>query len=165
MNKQRFQWLFLIWIGGIFCFLATSVPIQAAEKFPKFFISSLKGKRFNSRKQKTPYIVSFFFTGCEPCIKEIPELHKLMVTEFPQVPLLFMDPLPDESDQEIKEFAEALNVPLDFFYHDKQGRIGKKFFKGQMEFPTIVGIQQRLILFRIPVLDEAAIQKIRNLLK
>ena len=36
----------------------------------KFWIRSLEGKRFDSRKEKSPYVLSFFFVNCVPCIKE-----------------------------------------------------------------------------------------------
>ena len=58
----------------------------------KFWIRSLEGKRFDSRKEKSPYVISFFFVNCIPCIKEIPELYKFMNTNYPNVPLLLLIP-------------------------------------------------------------------------
>ena len=76
----------------LFTFLF-SVESSFAETPPKFWIKNLEGKRFNSKKQKSPYVISFFFVHCVPCIKEIPLLHKFMSTNFPDVPLLFIDPI------------------------------------------------------------------------
>ena len=57
-----------------------------AQKAPRFFLSNFEGKRFDSRKHKGPYVVSFFFVNCPPCIKEMPELQHLMETELPNAP-------------------------------------------------------------------------------
>jgi hypothetical protein len=54
-----------------------------AQTPSKFWIRSLEGKRFESRKEKSPYVLSFFFVNCIPCIKEIPELYKFMNTNYP----------------------------------------------------------------------------------
>ena len=69
-------------------------PIESTfgQTPPKFWIRSLEGKRFDSRKEKSPYVISFFFVNCLPCIKEIPELYKFMNTNYPNVHLLFIDP-------------------------------------------------------------------------
>ena len=72
---------------------------------PKFWIRSLEGKRFDSRKENSPYVISFFFVNCPPCIKEIPELYKFMNTNFPNVPLLFIDPIKEDSKKDIKRFS------------------------------------------------------------
>ena len=63
-----------------------------AQTPSKFWIRSLEGKRFESKKEKSPYVLSFFFVNCIPCIKEIPELYKFMNTNYPNVHLLFIDP-------------------------------------------------------------------------
>ena len=57
-------------------FLFLSVESTLAQTPPKFWIRSLEGKRFDSRKEKSPLVISFFFVNCVPCIKEIPDLYK-----------------------------------------------------------------------------------------
>ena len=130
----------------------------------KFWIRSLEGKRFDSRKEKSPYVISFFFVHCVPCIKEIPELYKFMSTNYPNVPLLFIDPIKDDSKKDIQRFSEKLNVPLSHFYKDSFGSISKKFFKGKMSFPTIVGIEGNKYIFRYNGIDEETIAEIKSLL-
>ena len=127
----------------IFLLLVFMFPIESTfgQNVPKFWIRSLEGKRFDSRKEKSPYVISFFFVHCPPCIKEIPLLHKFMSTNFPHVPLLFIDPIKEDSKKDIQRFSEKLKVPLSYFYKDSFGSISKKFFKGKMSFPTIVGIR------------------------
>ena len=100
----------------------------------KFWIRSLEGERFDSRKEKSPYVISFFFVNCIPCIKEIPELYKFMNTNFPNVPLLFIDPIKEDSKKDIQRFSEKLKVPSSYFYKDSFGTISKKFFKGTCLF-------------------------------
>jgi thiol-disulfide isomerase/thioredoxin len=141
-------------------------PIESTfgQNVPKFWIRSLEGKRFDSRKEKSPYVISFFFVHCVPCIKEIPELYKFVSTNYPNVPLLFIDPIKDDSKKDIQRFSEKLNVPSSYFYKDSFGTISKKFFKGTMSFPTIVGIRGNEYLFRFNGIDKTKLDKIKSLL-
>ena len=102
--------------------------------------------------------------NCVPCIKEIPVLHKFMSTNYPDVPLLFIDPIKEDSKNDIKNFSKQLNVPLSYFYKDSFGSISKKFFKGKMAFPTIIGIRGNEYLFRFNGIDETKLDKIKSLL-
>ena len=131
---------------------------------PKFWIRSLEGERFNSSKVKSPYVISFFFVHCPPCIKEIPLLYKFMSTNYPNVPLLFIDPIKDDSKKDIQRFSEKLNVPSTYFYKDSLGTITKKFLKDKRYFPTIVGIRGNEYLFRYNEIDEAKLDEIKLLL-
>jgi thiol-disulfide isomerase/thioredoxin len=141
-------------------------PIESTfgQTPPKFWIRSLEGKRFDSKKETSPYVLSFFFVNCVPCIKEIPLLHKFMSTNYPNVSLLFIDPIKDDSKKDIQSFSENLNVPSSYFYKDSFGTISKKFFKGTMSFPTIVGISGNEYLFRFNGIDESQLEKIKSLL-
>ena len=141
-------------------------PIESTfgQTPPKFWIRSLEGKRFNSNKEKSPYVISFFFVHCVPCIKEIPELYKFMSTNYPNLPLLFIDPIKDDSKKDIQRFSEKLNVPSSYFYKDSFGTISKKFFKGTMSFPTIMGISGNEYLFRFNGIDKTKLDKIKSLL-
>jgi thiol-disulfide isomerase/thioredoxin len=141
-------------------------PIESTfgQTPPKFWIRSLEGKRFDSKKETSPYVLSFFFVNCVPCIKEIPLLHKFMSTNYPNVSLLFIDPIKDDSMKDIQSFSENLNVPSSYFYKDSFGTISKKFFKGTMSFPTIVGISGNEYLFRFNGIDESQLEKIKSLL-
>ena len=141
-------------------------PIESTfgQTPPKFWIRSLEGKRFNSKKETSPYVISFFFVHCVPCIKEIPELYKFVSTNYPNVPLLFIDPIKDDSKKDIQRFSEKLNVPSSYFYKDSFGTISKKFFKGTMSFPTIMGISGNEYLFRFNGIDKTKLDKIKSLL-
>ena len=150
----------------IFLLLVFMFPIESTfgQNVPKFWIRSLEGKRFDSKKEKPPYVISFFFVHCPPCIKEIPLLHKFMSTNFPHVPLLFIDPIKEDSKKDIQRFSEKLKVPKSFFYKDSFGSISKKFFKGKMSFPTIVGIRGNEYLFRFKEIDQTQLDEIKSLL-
>ena len=141
-------------------------PVKAviADPPPKFWIKNMEGKRFNSKKQKSAFVVSFFFVNCAPCIIEIPLLYKFMSTNYPDVPLLFIDPIREDSKNDIKKFSRKLKVPLSYFYKDSFGSISKKFFKGKMAFPTIIGIRKNEYIFRLNGIDESQLEKIRSLL-
>ena len=142
-------------------FLFLSVESTLAQTPPKFWIRSLEGKRFDSRKEKSPFVISFFFVNCVPCIKEIPYLYTFMNSTFPKVPLLFIDPIKEDSKKDIQRFSEKLKVPLSYFYKDSLGTISKKFFKGKMSFPTIVGIKGKEYLFRLNGIDQRQLEKIK----
>ena len=150
----------------IFLLLMFLSPIESTfgQTPSKFWIRSLEGKRFDSRKEKSPYVLSFFFVNCLPCIKEIPELYKFMNTNYPNVPLLFIDPIKEDSKKDIQKFSEKLKVPKSFFYKDSFGSISKKFFKGTMSFPTIVGIRGNEYLFRFKEIDQTQLDEIKSLL-
>ena len=153
-------------ITFVLLLLTFLLPVKAviADSPPKFWIKNMEGKRFNSKKHKSAFVVSFFFVNCVPCIKEIPVLHKFMSTNFPDVPLLFIDPIKEDSKNDIKKFSRKLNVPLSYFYKDSFGSISKKFFKGKMTFPTIIGIRGNEYLFRFNGIDETQLDKIKSLL-
>ena len=142
------------------------LPIESTfgQNPPKFWIRSLEGKRFNSKKETSPYVISFFFVHCVPCIKEIPELYKFMSTNYPNIPLLFIDPIKDDSKKDIQGFSKKLKVPSSYFYKDSLGTISKKFFKGKMSFPTIIGISGHEYLFRFNGIDKTKLDKIKSLL-
>lgn len=136
-----------------------------AQKAPKFWITNFERKRFDSRKHEGSIVLSFFFVDCVPCIKEIPQLHKMITTEYPDAALLFVDPIGEDSPEYIKEFAERLGVPIPLFYHDPLGRLAKKFFKGRFVFPTIVGMRAGSILFRVNDLGPESLAKIEGALR
>lgn len=151
----------------VFAFLLvylTSVETALCKEVPTFWLRNLEGKRFDSRKQEQPYVLSFFFVNCVPCIKEIPQLYQMMKAEFPDTPLLFIDPLKEDSKKEIKRFAKRLKVPLSYFYMDRFSSVSKKFFDGKMTFPTIIGVRDGNYLFRHNGLNEQILDEIRRLL-
>ena len=142
-------------------------PVEpaTANNPPKFWIKSMEGKRFRSSKQNSPYVISFFFVNCLPCRKEIPMLHQFMSTNFPSIPVLFIDPIKSDSKKDIKKFSKTLKVPLSNFYKDSFGSISKKFFKkGKMYFPTIVGIKGKKYLFRYSKIDKKILKEMESLL-
>ena len=153
-------------ITFVLLLLTFLLPVKAviADSPPKFWIKNMEGKRFNSKKHKSAFVVSFFFVNCVACIKEIPELYKFMSTNFPNVPLLFIDPIKEDSKNDIKKFSRKLKVPLSYFYKDSFGSISKKFFKGKMAFPTIVGIEGKRFIFRYNGIDDETIAEIKSLL-
>ena len=141
-----------------------SVETPFGRDVPTFWIRNLEGKRFDSRKQDQPYVLSFFFVNCVPCIKEIPSLYGMMKSQFPETPLLFIDPLKEDSKKDIVKFSRKLKVPVSYFYRDSFGSVSKKFFEGKFLFPTIIGIRGENYLFKYNGLDEDILDEIRELL-
>ena len=154
-------------ISYLLLILLFLIPIDSiyAENPPEFWIKNMEGKRFRSSKQNSPYVISFFFVNCLPCRKEIPMLHQFMSTNYPSIPVLFIDPIKSDSKKDIKKFSKTLKVPLSNFYKDSFGSISKKFFKkGKMYFPTIVGIKGKKYLFRYSKIDKKILNEIESLL-
>lgn len=69
---------------GLLCILlACSVLVSAQQKppAPDFDLTSLAGKNFKLSELKGKYVVlNFWFIHCPPCVKEIPQLNKLVST-------------------------------------------------------------------------------------
>ena len=154
-------------ISSFLLLLLFLIPVDSiyAEQPPEFWLKSMEGKRFRSSKQNSPYIISFFFVNCLPCRKEIPMLHQFMSTNYPSIPVLFIDPIKSDSKKDIKKFSKTLKVPLSLFYKDSFGSISKKFFKkGKMYFPTIVGIKGKKYLFRYSKIDKKILNEMESLL-
>lgn len=154
-------------ISYLLLILLFLIPIDSiyADPPPEFWIKNIEGKRFRSSKQNSPYVISFFFVNCPPCEKEIPMLHQFMSTNYPGIPVLFMDPIKSDSKKDIKKFAKTWKVPLSLFYKDSFGSISKKFFnKGEMFFPLIVGIKGNKYLFRYSKIDKKILNEMESLL-
>ena len=100
--------------------------------------------------------------NCIPCIKEIPQLYEYMSSNHPDIPLLFIDPIKDDSKKKIERFAKKLNVPKSHFYKDNFGSVSKKFFKGKFAFPTIIGVSAKKLLFRFSGIDDETLNKIQS---
>lgn len=137
-------------IVGLLLFLLLVPSMSAAaEKAPRFWIKNLNGERFDTKRHKGPILVSFFFVGCVPCIKEIPMLRTFVETKIPHVALLYVDPIKEDTQADVEEFAKQLNVPAKYFYRDPLSRLMRKFFKEQIGFPTIVGVKNKMKVFRL----------------
>lgn len=146
-------------IGLVVLLLLTSSTLLA-EKAPGFWISNLENERFISRKHKSGIIISFFYTDCLPCKKEIPQLYKLVTDKKLDVKLMFIDSESKDTKEKIREFASERQVPLKYFYHDSLGRLASKFFGNKMIYPAIVGIKNGEIQFKLYKLGEAEEEKI-----
>ncbi len=157
----RVQFILFVMLTALLC----GAELQA-KTLPDFWIRNLAGKRFDTRKQaKKTYVISFFYVNCIPCIKEIPQLYKLISEEFPKVPLLFIDPIREDGRKDIRRFAKKLKVPESYFYKDSFGSVSKNFFAGQFAFPTIIGVRNDKQRFRYSGITPEIIEEIREKLK
>jgi len=132
-----------------------------ANEAQSFWISSITNERFISKETKGPYIISFFFVGCIPCEKEIPDLYKYISTEFPKIPLLFIDPMKEDSLKMIKKYARKLKVPKKYFYKDSFGTIASKFSMDKKGYPTIFGVNGKEYIFILNGLKKDSLSLIK----
>jgi len=156
-------------VFSVWLFVTGPIGLQAAEPLlapPSFWLSNLERERFDSRTQVEPYLVSFFFVGCVPCLEEIPTLYRLREQHFPNTPLLFISPLREDTPERIGRFADQLQVPHSFFYADRFGQVARKFFPGQQQFrfPTLFLLDSQRVRLRSYVLDEATQSKLVGVL-
>ena len=139
MIKTSLKYLTIIFV--LFSQLSTSPLLLAKDpkQIPSFRIRNLSGEQFDSRKhQGQPIVLSFFFTRCPPCVKEIPALYKFMQQEGKLEQLLFVDSyvkalkIEDDPDTErqIRKFINLLNIPPKNVYFDQIGTLLKKMSQG-----------------------------------
>ena len=106
----------------------------------RFRIENLEGKLFDSRKALgEPFVITFFFTRCPPCWKEMPELFAYMKKENRLHQLLFVDSYVDAEGIElsdypdtrrlVEKFAEDYKLNPANVYFDTLGSFLKKFIK------------------------------------
>ena len=70
---------------------------QEAPLAPAFNLTSLEGENFElSALRKKIVVLNFWFTGCEPCVAEFPELNAL-VKEFKDKDVVFIAPTLDNA--------------------------------------------------------------------
>ena len=113
------------------------------------------------------YVISFFFIGCVPCVKEIPALHEWIASNAPGVELLFISPIKEDSKKDIERYAERLQVPAKYFYSDPFGNVLRKFFpdKAQGVFPTLLGVREGQVQFVRHTLDDITYEELATLSK
>ena len=106
----------------------------------RFRIENLEEKLFDSRKELgEPFVISFFYTRCPPCWKEIPELFAYMKKENKLDRLLFVDSYVDvegielndnpDTREMIEEFVKKIKIDPANVYFDTLGSLLKKFVK------------------------------------
>ncbi len=147
-----------------FLFLSSSVVANTSIA-PEFWLSNVERVRFDSRQQTGPYVISFFFIGCVPCVKEIPALHDWMNQNSPDTDLLFISPIKQDSKKDIERYAASLQVPTKYFYSDPFGNVLRKFFPEQAQgiFPTLVGVKNNQVHFVRHTLDKETFQYLKSL--
>ena len=157
--------VFRVWPLYLCLLLLSQHSLFAKPPAPEFWISNLERVRFDSRQQSTPYVLSFFFIGCVPCVTEIPALYNWMRSNAPEAKLLFISPLKADSKKDIERYATQLQVPKSYFYSDPFGRVLKKFFPEQTKsvFPTLVGVAGGEVAFLQHALDKETLLALEKL--
>ena len=139
----------------------SALMAQDKAQLPTFRIRNLSGELFDSRKHLgKPLVLSFFFTRCPPCIKEMPALYEFMVQEGRLEQLIFVDPyvkaleineVPD-TERQIRKFVNSLNIPPERVYFDQIGTLLKKMSQGGA-FPKAKRIGTLVVYPTIIVID------------
>ncbi len=116
----------------------------SVEQFPKFTGEDLNGNKVTEElfKENAATVVNLWFTGCSPCINEMPDLEKLS-NEWKEkgVQLVGICADIDESDEseeikaEAKRILEAQGATYTNIYFNR-GEESDKFMMNIMAFPT-----------------------------
>ncbi|MBF0240721.1 MAG: TlpA family protein disulfide reductase [SAR324 cluster bacterium] len=176
--------LFLL-LGCLALFPGNAPSVELPTAAPSFRISNLEGKRFDSRNMAGQSVVlSFFYTGCAPCVREMPALYGFMKEQGALDRLLFVDSYVDglgiadapDTELKIRKFAERLKIPSANLYHDTIGTLARKiagtgvFTEAEklgvlLSFPTIVVINgQGQIVYVLEGSRESFLKEIQPLL-
>ena len=134
---------------------------QDQTQLPSFRIRNLSGERFDSRKHLgQPIVLSFFYTRCPPCRKEMPALYEFMRQEGRLKQLLFVDSyvkaleineVPD-TERQIRKFVNLLNIPPESVYFDQIGTLLKNMSQSGA-FPDAKRIGTLVLYPTIIVID------------
>ena len=121
----------------------------------RFRIENLEGKLFDSRKALgEAFVISFFFTRCPPCWKEMLQLFAYMKKENRLHQLMFVDSyvdmvgieVQDEPDTErvIKDFIKKYKISPANVYFDDFGSLLKGFIKAGA-FPKAKAAKTKIV--------------------
>ena len=135
------KYLFKIIIACLFInIFSGSLHGMEPKDIRRFRIENLEGQLFDSRKELgEPIVISFFFTRCPPCWKEMPELFAYMKKENKLDRLMFVDSYVDvegielsdnpDTRRMIEKFVEDIKINPATVYFDTLGSFLKKFIK------------------------------------
>ena len=137
IKKNFFQIILAILFINIF---SGSLHGMEPKDIRRFRIENLEGKLFDSRKELgEPIVISFFFTRCPPCWKEMPQLFAYMKKGNKLDRLLFVDSyvdaegieLSDKPDTRrlIEKYVEKIKINPATVYFDTLGSFLKKFIR------------------------------------
>ena len=154
-----------ITIFTLFFLIGENSVLMAQDQIqlPSFRIRSLSGDLFDSRNHLgKPLVLSFFYTRCPPCIKEMPALYEFMSQGAKLEQLLFVDSyvkalnindVPD-TERQIRKFVNSLKIPQERVYFDQIGTLLKKMSQGGA-FPKAKRIGTMVVYPTIIVIDDS----------
>ena len=109
-----------------------------------FKFKTLDGKKLNSKELRGKVIViNFWFTGCKPCILEMPLLNEL-VKSYSDSAVVFIAPAP-ENEMQIKKFLEKYRFEYNII-PSSSDFIDKLYIEN---FPTHIVIDQRGVVRQV----------------
>lgn len=114
--------------------LPNSIKIGAT--FDDFALTDINGKTWQLSQLKGKIVVlNFWFTGCAPCIKEIPELNEL-VKKYTNKDVVFIALAMGDDEERIKRFLEKRTFNYQHIPHRDAHHVIKRY--GIMGYPSHV---------------------------
>lgn len=133
---KNFLTVFAVFFLALSTFGQTKQAVKTPTK-PQTGMVSINGKNFGPQELNGKVVVlNFWFTSCPPCLKEIPELNKL-VEEYKGKDVVFLG-LATDDKQTIEEFLKekpfkyeiipsATQLMFRFLQPDEKGKLETKF--------------------------------------
>tara|TARA_R110002049_G_C9050947_1_gene553521 strand:+ start:212 stop:1099 length:888 start_codon:yes stop_codon:yes gene_type:complete len=154
-NKVQYIWLKNGVPDKIASLIKVEKPIQQGKEFPELTINSISGRTISSKDFKDKIvIINWWSTGCAPCVKEIPELNKIVEKYKSQEDILFLA-ITNDKREKVLPFLEKHRFKYNQgFGNDDLNKIFKDFLpqnviinrKGITKF-FLVGYTEQTPLF------------------
>lgn len=115
-----------------------------------FTVTTIDGGTFTLSEvleEKKCVLINFFFTTCSPCVTEFPYMDSVASKYLDDVAVIAIDPLPTETEQQVKDFQASQNFSIPMAKTDTT--LANAF--GVTGFPTSVFIDRYGVVCLIEV--------------
>lgn len=134
---QTFSWASIFYII-IFCsLLAPAYPeIKTNDTAPRINLRDMDNKLVfvSDELKKKPILISFFFTGCLPCKKELPELEKLY-SRYGHKVGMYLISTDTEGSETVRPYISRMKITIPVLI-DKYSDVAKLY--GIDKYPSML---------------------------
>jgi len=138
--------------------------INTGDIAPNIILRDLNNKLIICKDilKEKPILINFFFTGCAPCKKEIPELENLN-DKYKDKIQIFLIATDKEGYEAVKPYVDKMKIRMDVLI-DKYSDVVKEF--NIIKYPTVYIIDRnRKVRYYQSGYNDDNILKIENIIK
>lgn len=136
------------------------VALAAGDALPAFTLKGLDGKRVSSTNwHGKPVVLSFYFSGCGPCIQEVPELNALQAAH----PELTLAAVTYDSAADAKQFVATRHLNWPVF--PAAGKLTKALKVATYPLLLVVGADGKVAAVRAGLQDTPVLAWVEQSLK